>query len=126
VVRTAVQALAAVLGGAQSLHTNSLDEAYALPQRARRYPGAAGTQQVDRLRDRASPPPPTPWGGSYFLGASDARPGGRPARDYIRRIDEMGGMIAAIEQGFPQSEDRQRPATPTSALWKPGGRSWWG
>src|SRR5512137_909685 len=81
VVRTAIQALGAVLGGTQSLHTNSLDEALALPT------GAASV--ID------------PLGGSYFLErlTLDME---RGALDYFETIDGMGGMVAAIERGFPQ------------------------
>ncbi len=101
VVRTAIQALAAVLGGTQSLHTNSLDEAYALPGE-HAVTIALRTQQVMAYETDVTAAP-DPLGGSYFLERltldSEAA-----ARDYIRRIDEMGGMIPAIEQGFPQSE----------------------
>src|SRR5437773_1218654 len=101
VVRTALQALAAVLGGAQSLHTNSLDEAYALPGE-HAVTLALRTQQVIAYESGVTATP-DPLGGSYFLEhltcASE-----EAAREYIRRIDEMGGMIAAIEQGFPQRE----------------------
>ncbi len=100
-VRTAIQALAAVLGGTQSLHTNSLDEAYALPGE-HAVTIALRTQQVMAYETDVTAAP-DPLGGSYFLERltldSEAA-----ARDYIRRIDEMGGMIPAIEQGFPQSE----------------------
>jgi methylmalonyl-CoA mutase N-terminal domain/subunit len=101
VMRTAVQALAAVLGGCQSLHTNSLDEAYALPSE-HAVTLALRTQQVI-AHETGVTATPDPLGGSYFLErlTLDAE---EAARDYIRRIDEMGGMIPAIEQGFPQSE----------------------
>lgn len=100
-VRTAIQAMAAVLGGTQSLHTNSLDEAYALPSEQ-----AAGlalrTQQVIACESGVAAVP-DPLGGSYFVetltGQVEAA-----ANDYIRRIDDMGGMLAAIERGFPQAE----------------------
>jgi methylmalonyl-CoA mutase N-terminal domain/subunit len=101
IVRTALQAMAAVLGGAQSLHTNSLDEAYALPSE-HAVTIALRTQQVIAYESGVAATP-DPLGGSYFLEhltcASEAA-----AWDYIRRIDEMGGMIAAIERGFPQAE----------------------
>jgi methylmalonyl-CoA mutase N-terminal domain/subunit len=101
VVRTALQALAAVLGGAQSLHTNSLDEAYALPTE-HAVTIALRTQQV-LAHETGVAAAPDPLGGSYFLErlTLDMESG---ARDYIRHIDAMGGMVAAIEQGFPQSE----------------------
>ncbi len=101
VVRTALQALSAVLGGAQSLHTNSLDEAYALPGE-HAVTLALRTQQVLAYESGLARQP-DPLGGSYFvekltLEIEEA------GRRYIRRIDEMGGMIGAIEAGFPQSE----------------------
>jgi methylmalonyl-CoA mutase N-terminal domain/subunit len=101
VVRTAIQALAAVLGGAQSLHTNSLDEAYALPSE-HAVTIALRTQQMLAYESGVTNTP-DPMGGSYFvermtLDIEEA------ANDYIRRIDAMGGMIPAIEKGFPQSE----------------------
>src|SRR3989441_74342 len=101
IVRTSLQAMAAVLGGAQSLHTNSLDEAYALPSE-HAVTIALRTQQVI-AHESGVAAWPDPLGGSYFLEhltcASE-----EAARDYIRRIDGMGGMIAAIDQGFPQRE----------------------
>ena len=101
VVRTALQAMAAVLGGAQSLHTNSLDEAYALPGE-HAVTIALRTQQV-LAYESGIPNTPDPLGGSYFLEklTLDTE---SAANDYIRRIDQMGGMIAAIEAGFPQTE----------------------
>src|SRR6195256_2543240 len=101
IVRTTLQAMAAVLGGAQSLHTNSLDEAYALPSE-HAVTLALRTQQVIAYESGVTATP-DPLGGSYFVehltcATEDA------ARDYIRRIDEMGGMIPAIERGFPQAE----------------------
>ena len=101
VVRTSIQALAAVLGGAQSLHTNSLDEAYALPGE-HAVTIALRTQQVI-AHESGVTEAVDPLGGSYFLErlTLDLEQG---ARDYIRRIDEMGGMIPAIEAGFPQRE----------------------
>jgi methylmalonyl-CoA mutase N-terminal domain/subunit len=101
VVRTALQAMAAVLGGAQSLHTNSLDEAYALPGE-HAVTIALRTQQVLAYESGVTQTP-DPLGGSYFLEklTLDTE---AAANDYIRRIDEMGGMVPAIEAGFPQSE----------------------
>ena len=101
IVRTAVQALAAVLGGTQSLHTNSLDEAYALPSE-QAVTIALRTQQVLAF-ESGVPAAPDPLGGSYFLESLTLDVEKR-AQEYIRRIDEMGGMIAAIEKSFPQSE----------------------
>jgi methylmalonyl-CoA mutase, N-terminal domain len=108
VVRTALQGMAAVLGGAQSLHTNSLDEAYALPSE-HAVTIALRTQQVLAYETGVSNAP-DPLGGSYFVEKLTAETEAA-ANDYIRRIDEMGGMIAAIEAGFPQSEIAQASYT---------------
>jgi methylmalonyl-CoA mutase, N-terminal domain len=104
IVRTAIQAMAAVLGGCQSLHTNSLDEAYALPSEDA-VTLALRTQQVIAYETGVTAEP-DPLGGSYFLErlTLDVE---AAANDYIRRIDEMGGMIPAIERGFPQGEIAQ-------------------
>jgi len=101
IVRTALQAMAAVLGGTQSLHTNSLDEAYALPSE-HAATIALRTQQVIAYESGVTNEV-DPLGGSYFVErlTLDMEEG---AQNYIRQIDEMGGMIAAIERGFPQSE----------------------
>ena len=101
VVRTALQAMSAVLGGAQSLHTNSLDEAYALPGE-QAVTIALRTQQVLAYESGVTNTP-DPLGGSYFLEklTLDTE---AAANDYIRRIDGMGGMVLAIEAGFPQTE----------------------
>jgi methylmalonyl-CoA mutase N-terminal domain/subunit len=101
VVRTAVQGLAAVLGGAQSLHTNSLDEAYALPSE-QAVTIALRTQQILAFETGVANTP-DPLGGSYFVETMTLEME-RAARDYIDRIDKLGGMIPAIEVGFPQSE----------------------
>ena len=101
VVRTAYQALAAVLGGAQSLHTNSLDEAYALPAK-HAVTLALRTQQILACESGVAATP-DPLGGSYLVERLTEQVE-EAAQDYIRRIDEMGGMIPAIEQGFPQRE----------------------
>jgi methylmalonyl-CoA mutase N-terminal domain/subunit len=104
IVRTAIQAMAAVLGGCQSLHTNSLDEAYALPSEDA-VTLALRTQQVIAYETGVTATP-DPLGGSYFLErlTLDVE---AAANDYIRRIDNMGGMIPAIERGFPQAEIAQ-------------------
>jgi methylmalonyl-CoA mutase N-terminal domain/subunit len=101
VVRTALQALAAVLGGTQSLHTNSLDEALALPT-AEAATLALRTQQVIAYESGVTNIV-DPLGGSYFLErlTRDMEEG---ARDYFETIDRMGGMVEAIEQGYPQKE----------------------
>ena len=101
VMRVAIQALAAVCGGTQSLHTNSLDEALGLPtEDAARL--ALRTQQViaheSGVADVADP-----LGGSYAVEAWTEEIVER-SRDYIRRIDEMGGALAALENGFQQRE----------------------
>jgi methylmalonyl-CoA mutase, N-terminal domain len=101
VVRVAIQALAAVCGGTQSLHTNSLDEALGLPtEEAARV--ALRTQQVvaheSGVADVADP-----LGGSYVIEAWTEEIV-QKARDYIRRMEEMGGALAALEKGFQQRE----------------------
>ena len=101
IVRTAIQALAAVLGGTQSLHTNSLDETLALPtEHAARI--ALRTQQII-AHESGIPNTVDPLGGSYFLErlTLDME---RGCWDYFERLDAMGGMVAAIEHGFPQRE----------------------
>jgi methylmalonyl-CoA mutase, N-terminal domain len=101
VVRTALQALAAVLGGAQSLHTNSLDEAWALPtEQAATI--ALRTQQII-AHETGVTNTVDPLGGSYFL-ETLTNEVERGARDYIEKIDALGGMVAAIERGYPQRE----------------------
>src|SRR4051812_5910307 len=101
VVRTALQALAAVLGGTQSLHTNSLDEALALPT-AEAATLALRTQQII-AHESGVTSMVDPLGGSYFLErlTLDME---REAKHYFDIIDRMGGMVEAIEQGFPQRE----------------------
>jgi methylmalonyl-CoA mutase, N-terminal domain len=101
VVRTALQALAAVLGGTQSLHTNSLDEALALPT-AEAATLALRTQQVI-AHESGVTNVVDPLGGSYFVErlTLDMENG---ARDYFQTIDRMGGMVEAIEHGYPQKE----------------------
>jgi methylmalonyl-CoA mutase N-terminal domain/subunit len=101
VVRTALQALSAVLGGTNSLHTNSLDEALALPTAAAATL-ALRTQQIIAYESGVTSVV-DPFGGSYFVETltSQMEDG---ARDYFRQIDQLGGMVAAIETGFPQRE----------------------
>ena len=101
VVRTAVQALASVIGGTNSLHTNSLDEALALPSRDAALL-ALRTQQLI-AHESGVPAVTDPFGGSYFLErlTRDLEMG---SLQYFEKIDEFGGMVEAIEQGFPQSE----------------------
>jgi methylmalonyl-CoA mutase N-terminal domain/subunit len=101
VVRVAIQALAAVLGGTQSLHTNSLDEALALPsEHAVRI--ALRTQQII-AEESGVANTVDPLGGSFFVEAQTDRIEAQ-ALEYFRRIDELGGVIPAIEKGFFQSE----------------------
>jgi methylmalonyl-CoA mutase, N-terminal domain len=101
VVRTSLEALAAVLGGTQSLHTNSFDEALALPtEEAVRV--ALRTQQIIAFESGA-PNTPDPLGGSYFVEKlTDEMEAA--AYDYFARIDELGGMVEAIRSNFPQRE----------------------
>jgi methylmalonyl-CoA mutase N-terminal domain/subunit len=101
IVRVAVQALAAVCGGAQSLHTNSFDEALALPtERAARI--ALRTQQVLQ-HEVGTTPTADPLGGSYAVEAL-TRELEQRAWELIERIDELGGAVPAVEQGFVQHE----------------------
>jgi methylmalonyl-CoA mutase N-terminal domain/subunit len=101
IVRTAIEALAGVLGGTQSLHTNSYDEALALPtEEAVRI--ALRTQQVI-AHETGVANTVDPLGGSYFVEAlTDEME--RAAYEYFARIDELGGMVEAIKRGFPQRE----------------------
>jgi methylmalonyl-CoA mutase, N-terminal domain len=101
VVRTAIQALAAVMGGTQSLHTNSLDEAWALPTEFAATL-ALRTQQIIAYESGVTHTA-DPLGGSYFL-ESLTNEVERGAGEYIDKIDALGGMVAAIEQGYPQRE----------------------
>ena len=101
IVRTAIEALAGVLGGTQSLHTNSYDEALALPtEEAVRI--ALRTQQVI-AHETGVTNTIDPLGGSYFVESltDDME---RAAYEYFARIDELGGMVEAIKRGFPQRE----------------------
>ena len=101
VVRTTLQALAAVLGGTQSLHTNSMDETLALPtEEAVKL--ALRTQQIIAHESEVTNTV-DPLGGSYYVESLTNRLE-EGAREYFRKLDEMGGMVRAIEQGFPQRE----------------------
>jgi methylmalonyl-CoA mutase N-terminal domain/subunit len=101
VVRVALQAMAAVLGGAQSLHTNSRDEALSLPtEESARL--ALRTQQVIAYETGVTREP-DPLGGSYCVEELTGKIE-QGAKDYIDRIDAMGGTLAAIERGYIQSE----------------------
>ncbi|MGB9466291.1 MAG: methylmalonyl-CoA mutase family protein [Candidatus Acidiferrum sp.] len=101
VVRTALQAMAAVLGGTQSLHTNSLDEAWALPTEFAATI-ALRTQQII-AHETGVTNTVDPLGGSYFV-ETLTNEVERGAWDYIEKIDAMGGMVAAIERSYPQRE----------------------
>jgi methylmalonyl-CoA mutase N-terminal domain/subunit len=101
IVRTAIEALAGVLGGTQSLHTNSYDEALALPsEEAVRI--ALRTQQVI-AHETGVTNTVDPLGGAYFIEALTDELEAQ-AYDYFRKIDELGGMVEAVKQGFPQRE----------------------
>jgi methylmalonyl-CoA mutase, N-terminal domain len=101
VMRTTLQALSAVLGGANSLHTNSLDEALALPT-AEAATLALRTQQILAYETGVTDSV-DPFGGSYFIERLTRDLEGE-AEHYFEAIDKMGGMINAIERGFPQRE----------------------
>ena len=101
VVRVAIQALAAVLGGTQSLHTNSLDEALALPSE-HAVTIALRTQQII-AEESGVANTIDPLGGSFFVEAMTNRIE-QQAYDYFRRVEDLGGVIPAIEKGFFQSE----------------------
>lgn len=101
IVRTAIEALAGILGGTQSLHTNSYDEALALPtEEAVRI--ALRTQQII-AHETGVTNTTDPLGGSYFIEALTDRME-EAAYEYFSKIDELGGMVKAIEQNYPQRE----------------------
>jgi methylmalonyl-CoA mutase, N-terminal domain len=101
IVRTAIQAMAAVLGGTQSLHTNSYDEALALPTEASARI-ALRTQQVIAFESGA-PLTVDPLAGSYYI-ESQTNEIEKRANDYLDKIEAMGGMLKAIERGYVQQE----------------------
>jgi methylmalonyl-CoA mutase N-terminal domain/subunit len=101
IARVSIQALSAVCGGAQSIHTNSFDEALALPSE-RAATIALRTQQILR-HEAGTTDTADPLGGSYFLEALTDELEAR-ALELIDRVEELGGAVAAIEQGFVQSE----------------------
>jgi methylmalonyl-CoA mutase N-terminal domain/subunit len=101
ITRTAIEALAGVLGGTQSLHTNSYDEALALPtEEAVRI--ALRTQQII-AHETGAANTIDPLGGSYFVEALTDEIEAR-AYEYFERIDQLGGMVAAVKQNYPQRE----------------------
>ncbi|HML96043.1 MAG TPA: methylmalonyl-CoA mutase family protein [Thermodesulfobacteriota bacterium] len=101
VARVTIQALAAVLGGTQSLHTNSMDETLALPTEEAATV-ALRTQQII-AEESGVANTIDPFGGSYLMESLTSRIE-KEAFDYIDKIDRMGGIIAAIEEGYPQKE----------------------
>jgi methylmalonyl-CoA mutase N-terminal domain/subunit len=101
VVRTTIQAMAAVMGGTQSLHTNSFDETYALPTEAAAAL-ALRTQQII-AEESGIPAVADPLGGSYFVESLTDRMEAE-AMALIEKIDGMGGIVRAVEEGFPQRE----------------------
>jgi methylmalonyl-CoA mutase, N-terminal domain len=101
IVRTAIEALAGVLGGTQSLHTNSYDEALALPTE-QAVKVAVRTQQII-AHESGVTNTIDPLGGSYFVEAMTDRME-ELAYGYLRKIDELGGMVEAVKQGYPQRE----------------------
>jgi methylmalonyl-CoA mutase N-terminal domain/subunit len=104
IIRVTLQALAAVLGGTQSLHTNSMDETLSLPtEQAVKI--ALRTQQII-AHETGIPDTIDPLGGSYYV-ESLTNQMEQEATQYFKRLDEMGGMVAAIERGFPQQEIHQ-------------------
>jgi methylmalonyl-CoA mutase, N-terminal domain len=104
VVRTTMQALAAVLGGTQSLHTNSFDETYALPTEEAATI-ALRTQQVI-AEETGVASVADPLGGSYYVESLTDKMEEEAMR-YIERIDRMGGIVRAVEEGYPQREIAQ-------------------
>lgn len=104
IVRVTLQALAAVLGGTQSLHTDSMDETYAIPtEEAVRI--ALRTQQIIAHESGAANTI-DPLGGSYYLENLTNRME-EAVYEYFKKLDEMGGMVSAIEKGFPQKEIKE-------------------
>ena len=101
ITRTAIEALAGVLGGTQSLHTNSYDEALALPTEEA-VQVALRTQQII-AHETGVTNTVDPLGGSYFVEALTDRIEAQ-AYDYFRRIDELGGMVEAVKRNYPQRE----------------------
>jgi len=104
IVRTTLQALAAVLGGTQSLHTNSFDETYALPTEEAATI-ALRTQQII-AEESGVPQVADPLGGSYFVEALTDRVEEEAWR-IIEKIDRLGGIVRAVEEGYPQREIAQ-------------------
>ena len=110
-VRVAIQALAAVLGGAQSLHTNSMDEALALPSE-HAVTLALRTQQII-AEESGVINTIDPLGGSYFVEALTNQTEAA-VYDYFRRIDDFGGVIPALETGLLPARNRRRQLSPSA------------
>jgi methylmalonyl-CoA mutase N-terminal domain/subunit len=108
IVRVALQALAGILGGTQSLHTNSMDETLALPSEEA-VKIALRTQQII-AHETGVPDTIDPLGGSYYVESLTTRME-KEAQRYFKKLDAMGGMVAAIEKGFPQSEIHRAAVT---------------
>src|SRR5437763_15123647 len=106
IVRVAIQALSAIAGGAQSLHTNSFDEALALPSEHAAHI-ALRTQQI-LAAEGGTTATADPFGGSFYVEALTSELEAR-AWELIERVDELGGAVEAIERGFVQSEIEQSP-----------------
>ena len=104
IIRVTLQALAAVLGGTQSLHTNSMDETMALPSEEA-VKIALRTQQIIAL-ESGVPSTADPLGGSYYLEALTQQME-KEVLTYFKKLDRMGGMVSAIEKGYPQREIHQ-------------------
>ncbi len=123
IVRVAIQALSAVCGGAQSLHTNSFDEALALPtEHAARI--ALRTQQILR-HEAGATDTADPLGGAYFLEELTIELEAR-ALELVDRVEERGGAVAAIEQGFIQAEIEEAAYRYTRSRWRRASARSWG
>jgi methylmalonyl-CoA mutase N-terminal domain/subunit len=111
IVRTAIEALAGVLGGTQSLHTNSYDEALALPtEEAVRI--ALRTQQII-AHETGVTNTIDPLGGAYFVEALTDRME-EHCYEYFHKIDELGGMVEAVKRRLPAARDRRRRVRPAA------------
>ena len=108
IIRVTIQALAGVLGGTQSLHTDSLDETLALPSEEA-VMIALRTQQII-AEESGVTNTIDPLGGSYYIEAltNEMEKG---AHEYFKKLDDLGGMVSAIEKGFPQNEIREASYT---------------
>ena len=126
IVRTTVEALAGVLGGTQSLHTNSYDEALALPtEDAVRV--ALRTQRGDRGTRTGVAATADPLGGSYYVEALTTDEMERQSYEYFAKIEELGGMVAAVKSNYPrEGRDRRRGLRAAAREIDAGrARRWW-